>query len=340
VDRILLVEDDVELAAMICEYLTPEGFAVDAVHDGAAPAALRPANYDLVVLDVMLPDRSGFEVLKALRQSSNIPVILLTARDSETDRVVGLELGADDYVPKPFRPRELVARIRAVLRRTRLPARGAIVEPLELQVGDVRLNQAARFAARGGRKLDLTSAEFDLLQQFLQCAGTPVSRDTLAQAALGRVNGFGTERNVDTLVSKLRRKLGSDDLIKTVRNTHHLSDESRDRFRYILLAEPSVAAAAARYTATGAVASVHRGGLLRPGQLSSGALPGAAVTQPARCGGRVRRGARRSRRSAATRWRSWCGRSTAWRTTSPRSFRPSSGSSWMCRTRSNRRSRA
>jgi DNA-binding response OmpR family regulator len=149
-------------------------------------------------------------------------VILLTARDSETDRVVGLELGADDYVPKPFRPRELLARIRAVLRRTQRLAAGAPVEPLELRVGDVRLSQAARFAARGDRKLDLTSAEFDLLQQLLQCAGTPVSRDTLAQAALGRVNGSGPERNVDTLVSKLRRKLGSDDLIMTIRNVGYL----------------------------------------------------------------------------------------------------------------------
>jgi DNA-binding response OmpR family regulator len=222
VDRILLVEDDVDLAAMICEYLAPEGFGVDAVHDGAAPAASQGANYDLVVLDVMLPNRSGFEVLKALRQHSSIPVILLTARDSETDRVVGLELGADDYVPKPFKPRELVARIRAVLRRTQRPPARGHVEPLELRVGDVRLSQAARFAARGDRKLDLTSAEFDLLQQFLQCAGTPVSRDALAQAALGRVNGSGPERNVDTLVSKLRRKLGSDDLIKTIRNVGYL----------------------------------------------------------------------------------------------------------------------
>src|ERR1700709_84920 len=170
VNRILLVEDDVDLAEMICEYLAPDGFGVDAVHDGAAPAASRGANYDLVVLDVMLPNRSGFEVLKALRQHSNIPVILLTVRDSETDRVVGLELGADDYVPKPFKPRELVARIRAVLRRTQRPPGGA--EPLELQVGDVRLSQTARFAARGDRKLDLTSAEFDLLQRFLRCAGT------------------------------------------------------------------------------------------------------------------------------------------------------------------------
>jgi two-component system response regulator CpxR len=222
VDRILLVEDDVDLAEMICEYLAPEGFGVDAVHDGASPAASQGANYDLVVLDVMLPNRSGFEVLKALRQHSNIPVILLTARDSETDRVVGLELGADDYVPKPFRPRELLARIRAVLRRSQRPAAGAPIEALELRVGDVRLSQAARFAARGDRKLDLTSAEFELLQQLLHCAGTPVSRDTLAQAALGRVNGSGLERNIDTLVSKLRRKLGSDDLIMTIRNVGYL----------------------------------------------------------------------------------------------------------------------
>jgi DNA-binding response OmpR family regulator len=220
--KILLVEDDVALAAMIREYLAPEGFDAEAVHDGGAPAVSRPADYDLVVLDVMLPTRSGFDVLKALRRHSDIPVILLTARDSETDRVLGLELGADDYMPKPFTPRELVARIRAVLRRTQRPARRAAVEPLELQVGDVRLSQAARFAARGDRELDLTSAEFDLLQHFLECAGTPVGRDALAEAALRRVSRFGTERNVDTLVGKLRRKLGSDDLIKTVRNVGYL----------------------------------------------------------------------------------------------------------------------
>jgi two-component system response regulator CpxR len=221
-DRILLVEDDVELAAMLCEYLALEGFAVDAVHDGASPTACQPADCDLIVLDVMLPKRSGFEVLKAVRQHSTVPVILLTARDGETDRVVGLELGADDYVSKPFKPRELVARIRAVLRRAGRPAHAVPVDSLELQVGDVHLSRAARFATRGGRKLDLTSAEFDLLHRFLQCAGTPVGRDALAQAALGRVNGSGMERNVDTLVSKLRRKLGSDDLIKTVRNVGYL----------------------------------------------------------------------------------------------------------------------
>jgi DNA-binding response OmpR family regulator len=220
--RILVVEDDIELAAMIVEFLKLEGFEPKAVHDGAAVATSCPAQCDLMVLDVMLPNRSGLDVLRALRQHSNVPVILLTARDSETDRVVGLELGADDYVPKPFRPRELVARIRAVLRRTQQSDRGAIAEPPELLVGEVRLSKPARYAIRGECKLDLTSAEFELLWFFLQRAGTPVSRDALAQAALGRTSGFGTERNVDTLVSKLRRKLGSDDLIKTVRNVGYV----------------------------------------------------------------------------------------------------------------------
>jgi two-component system response regulator CpxR len=224
--RILLVEDDVELAKMIAEYFVLEGFDVATVHDGIAAPTARPHDYDLVVLDVMLPKRSGFDVLRELRRQSDVPVILLTARDSETDRVVGLELGADDYVPKPVRPRELVARIRAVLRRARRPAGH---DGMELQVGDVRLSKTARVAVRAGQPLDLTTAEFAMLQHFLECAGTPIGRDALAQAALGRVNGFGTERNVDTLVSKLRRKLGRDDLIKTVRNVGYLYVAARPR---------------------------------------------------------------------------------------------------------------
>ncbi|MBV8399775.1 MAG: response regulator transcription factor [Acetobacteraceae bacterium] len=217
--RILVVDDDAELAEMVAEYLRPEGFAVDIAHDGADQRAAAPSGYDAVVLDVMLPSRSGFEVLKAIRQISSIPVILLTARDSETDRVVGLELGADDYVPKPFKPRELAARIRAVLRRAERadPA----VRP-ELRVGDVVLNPAARLALRAGRPLDLTSAEFALLECLLRNVGVPVSRDSLAAAALGRQHGAGLDRNVDTLVSKLRRKLGADDPIRTVRNVGYL----------------------------------------------------------------------------------------------------------------------
>ncbi len=172
--------------------------------------------YDLVILDVMLPNRSGFEILKAVRRNSSVLVILLTARDNETDRVVGLELGDDDYVPKPYRPRELAARVCAVLRRSdRVGAAGS--EP-ELQVGDVVLDSRARLALRAARPLDLTSAEFALLEEV----GVPVSRDALAAAALGRPQGVGLDRNVDTLVSKLRRKLGADDPIRTVRNVGYL----------------------------------------------------------------------------------------------------------------------
>jgi two-component system response regulator CpxR len=195
------------------------------LHDGNALAGTPLDDLDLIVLDLMLPNRSGFDLLRDIRKVSELPVILLTARDSETDRVVGLELGADDYVPKPFKPRELVARIRAVLRRAERNDPFAVRAPAPLpmlRVGDVELDPRARSAVCAGRKLDLTSAEFALLERLLQQAGQPVSRDDLAQAALGRVATAGLDRNVDTLVSKLRRKLGREDTIKTVRNVGYL----------------------------------------------------------------------------------------------------------------------
>jgi two-component system response regulator CpxR len=216
--KILVVDDDVPLAEMIGEYLRPEGFCVDLIHDGAEAMGKSLGGYDLVILDLMLPNRSGFEVLKAYRRSGGTPVILLTARDTETDRIVGLEIGADDYIPKPFNPRELVARVRAVLRRTN----SVTALPAEIRLGDLAVNPAARLATLGGTALDLTTAEFNLLERLLQRAGTAVSRDELARAALGRQYGDGIDRNVDTLVSKLRRKLGGDDRIKTVRNTGYL----------------------------------------------------------------------------------------------------------------------
>jgi two-component system response regulator CpxR len=223
VRRILVVEDDVPLAKMLQEYLEPEGFDVSLLHDGAAMAGVPLGGLDMVVLDLMLPNRSGFDVLRDIRRVSELPVLLLTARDTETDRVVGLELGADDYVPKPFKPRELVARIRAILRRTgRGNAPGLDGAGLPLRVGNTALDPGARIAFAAGRRLDLTSAEFALLERLLQQAGRPVSRDELARAALGRVASAGLDRNVDTLVSKLRRKLGDEDLIQTVRNVGYL----------------------------------------------------------------------------------------------------------------------
>jgi two-component system response regulator CpxR len=212
--RVLVMDDDVELAEMMTEYLRPDGFALD-LEWRADPRAAAPVGYDLVILDVMLPNRSGFEILKAVRRNSSVPVILLTARDNETDRVVSLELGSDDYVSKPFRPRDRAARVCAVLRRSDWV--GAAGSEPELRVGDVVLDSRARLALRAARPLDLTSAEFALLE-----VGVPVSRDALAAAALGRRQGAGLDRNVDALVSKLRRKLGSDDPIRTVRNVGYL----------------------------------------------------------------------------------------------------------------------
>ncbi len=222
--HILIVDDDVKLTEMIREFLELEGFGVDAVHDG--PACLRKDldGTDLVVLDVMLPGLPGFEVLKRLRQGSNVPVIMLTARGDDIDRIVGLELGADDYLPKPVNPRELVARIRAVLRRTGSSGPPAVGD---LIVGEIRLNAASRNAWSSEQKLDLTTAEFNLLEHLLRNAGRVVSRDDLSAAAFGRQPSLGVaDRNVDTLVSKVRRKLGPasdlDQRIKTVRHAGYI----------------------------------------------------------------------------------------------------------------------
>lgn len=222
--RVLLVDDDVGLAEMIREFLELEGFAIEAVHDGPACLRFNIENIDLVVLDVMLPGLSGFEVLRRLRQTSTVPIIMLTARGEDVDRIVGLEIGADDYVPKPVNPRELVARIRAVLRRTALP------EPTpaaDVAVGGIRVNPASRNVWANDRKLDLTTAEFNLLEHLLRNAGRVVSRDELSAAAFGRQgSGGAADRNVDTLVSKVRRKLGpagdQDQRIKTVRNAGYI----------------------------------------------------------------------------------------------------------------------
>jgi two-component system response regulator CpxR len=227
--KVLIVDDDVEFAEMVREYLQPEGFTVDLAHDGRACFAALPATKDLVVLDVMLPGQSGFEILRELRRQSSVPVLMLTARDSDTDRIVGLEIGADDYVPKPVNPRELVARIRAILRRSALRAAESIQSaepPAAIVVGDVRLDPASRTAWCDGRLLDLTTAEFNLLEVLLRRPGTIIPRDELSAAAFDRHDTSKIDRNVDTLVSKLRRKLGPapeiEDRIKTIRNVGYL----------------------------------------------------------------------------------------------------------------------
>lgn len=208
--RLLLVDDDVELTRLLTELLTHEGFAIEAQATGAGAAERAVSGgYDLVVLDVMLPDATGFEILKDIRRRSALPVILLTARGDDVDRIVGLEIGADDYVPKPFNTRELTARIRAVLRRAdgRPGASAGPADRRIVRVDDVVFDQAARRVERGGAVVELTGVEFDLLGTLLDAAGETVTRDRLAETALGRkYDPF--DRSVDMHVSNLRRKLG------------------------------------------------------------------------------------------------------------------------------------
>jgi two-component system response regulator CpxR len=216
-NRILVIDDDIDLCELLTDYLTTEGFAVEVVHEGEAGAAQAlTGDYELVVLDVMLPGINGFEVLRRIRAGSATPVLMLTARGDDVDRIVGLEMGADDYLPKPFNPRELVARIRAVHRRTVT----ATAPGEELVVGDVTLNLGARSVLVGGVPVELTSVEFSLLEVLIRQAGQVVSREDLSLQALGReLNAY--DRSTDVHVSSLRRKLGTlaeeSERIKTVR---------------------------------------------------------------------------------------------------------------------------
>lgn len=220
-NRILVIDDDIDLCELLTDYLTTEGFTVEVVHDGEAGAAQALAgDYELVVLDVMLPGINGFEVLRRLRTGSTTPVLMLTARGDDVDRIVGLEMGADDYLPKPFNPRELVARIRAVQRRTAAAPATGTASSEALVVGDVMLDLGARSLQVGGVPVELTSVEFSLLEVLIRRAGQVVNREELSLQALGReLNAY--DRSIDVHVSSLRRKLGPPDeeseRIKTVR---------------------------------------------------------------------------------------------------------------------------
>jgi DNA-binding response OmpR family regulator len=225
VDRILVIDDDVELCGLVSEYLAPEEFEVEAVHQGnrGLERALS-GEHALVVLDVMLPNLNGFEVLRRIRDKSRVPVLLLTARGEDVDRIVGLEIGADDYLPKPFNPRELVARIRAILRRTRVERAG--VQPEEiLRVADIELDPGTRTVRQNGRPVELTSVEFNLLHALLREAGRVVPRERLVDIVLSRkFSPF--DRSIDMHVSKIRKKLGDSeggtDHIKTVRGVGYI----------------------------------------------------------------------------------------------------------------------
>lgn len=219
---ILIIDDDRELCALLTEFLQLEGFTASAVHDGgAAVVHCREHSYDAIVLDVMLPGMQGLEVLRSLRTFTATPILMLTARGEETDRIVGLEMGADDYLPKPCNPRELAARLRAILRRSGRTAGEPESGATDLTVGQTRLNSAARSAAYAGTDLQLTAAEFNVLRVLLEGAGTVVDKESLCRQALGRALS-AYDRSVDVHVSKLRRKLaalGGDNLIVSVRGS-------------------------------------------------------------------------------------------------------------------------
>ncbi|HVH59372.1 MAG TPA: response regulator transcription factor [Candidatus Sulfotelmatobacter sp.] len=218
---VLLVDDDVELCSSLTRLLSMDGFSVKAVHDGDSGVQLAlKGEYDLVILDVMLPGGDGRKVLRRIRLTSQVPVIMLTARGDEADRIVGLERGADDYLPKPFNPRELVARMRAVLRRKSGSA------PQEVfKIGDLRIDCGQRRVVRDGSNVILTGAEFDILLLLVRSAGKVISREEIAEAALGRPMGF-FDRSIDNHVSNLRKKLGTHvggvERIQNVRGTGYV----------------------------------------------------------------------------------------------------------------------
>jgi DNA-binding response OmpR family regulator len=225
-ERILVIDDDTALCELLAEYLAPEGFQTESAQDGRMGLEkCRDENYDLIILDVMLPMMNGFEVLRHLRRNTSTPVIMLTARGEDVDRIVGLEVGADDYLSKPFNPRELLARIRAILRRTRQEWPVSNLAPEKLRVGDVEMEMGARIVFRNGEKIDLTSVEFNLLEALLRKVGHLVSREELTQMVLCRLP-YPYDRSIDVHISKLRKKLGHEaggmERIKTVRNVGYL----------------------------------------------------------------------------------------------------------------------
>jgi len=213
--HVLLVDDDAELCALLSEFLKREGFTIECEHEGnrGLERAAQPG-VDLVVLDVMLPGIDGFEILRRLRQRSKVPVMMLTARGEDVDRIIGLELGADDYLPKPFNPRELAARIRAILRRYE-PRPAAVSERLE--VNGVIIDPGTREVYSNGKRVELTTFEFDILELLMRAAGRVLSRDALMENFYNR-KATPYDRSIDMHISHLRKKLEhGETLIKTIR---------------------------------------------------------------------------------------------------------------------------
>jgi two-component system response regulator CpxR len=224
--KVLIIDDDIKLCRLIKDYLGPMGFDVDAAHSGAG--GLKKAlsgNFHVIILDVMLPEMDGFEILKQLRKESDIPALMLTALGDETDRIVGLEMGADDYLPKTFSTRELLARLRAVTRRYYHKSDTQLNDEGSIMVGELRIDNASRSARLKGDTLMLTPIEFDLLASLAKAPGRVLTRDQLLDAVAGRDYEV-FDRSIDVHISSLRRKLGDKPrepiFIKTVRSAGYM----------------------------------------------------------------------------------------------------------------------
>ena len=233
--KIIIVDDDKKLCRLMADYLEPMGYIVEVAHNGAQGLEMiLSGDFHAVILDVMMPEMDGFEVLKRLRRESDIPVLMLTARGEETDRIVGLEMGADDYLPKTFSSRELLARLRAVTRRHFISEEKAKSEAVDksLKFGNLCIEQSSRTAQLNGKTLNLTPIEYDLLAIMARSAGRVLTRDQLLDAVAGRSYEV-FDRSVDVHVSSLRRKLGEDPrnprFIKTVRTAGYMFKEPEDQ---------------------------------------------------------------------------------------------------------------
>ena len=223
--KILMIDDDVKLCRLVKDYLAPFGFETQTANDGLSGLEIaKEKDFDAIILDVMMPKMDGFEVLKELRKISDVPVLMLTALGDEPDRIVGLEIGADDYLPKTFSTRELLARLRAATRRSKIKRRNNDFEE-KLEIGEISINTLTYEAFVNGDKLNLTALEFDLLQNLAESAGRVLSRDQLLDAVAGR-NYEVFDRSIDVHISSLRKKLGDDfknpKFIKTIRSVGYM----------------------------------------------------------------------------------------------------------------------
>lgn len=206
--KLLLADDDVELCELLRRYFELDGIQLDSVHRGdVVLSTWQQAHYDLLILDIMLPGMNGLDVLREIRRVGATPVLMLSARGEEMDRIVGLELGADDYLPKPCSPRELAARARSILRRTQSAMESAVSTPPHVKVGDLELHPGSRQVLRDGQRIELTGAEFNVLQELLKTPGQVIEKGELFKQALGkRLQAF--DRSLDMHISNLRKKLG------------------------------------------------------------------------------------------------------------------------------------